>query len=110
MARITLFNAILATFVLVTLGASAESTLPNTSSLPTPPVELDDDGNPLQFFNSVIGDDDDDDYTPAELEQRSPLRRGKHHHKHSSHKSSALSRKLFTLGPEPHDELWSPKV
>ncbi|KAJ1029700.1 hypothetical protein NDA13_002943 [Ustilago tritici] len=107
MARITLFNAILATLALITLGASAGPTLPSTPALP---VDLDEEGKPIQFINSVIGDDEDDDYTPAELEQRSLLRRGKDHHKHSSHESSALSRKLFTLGHEKDDKLWSGNV
>lgn len=107
MARITLFNAILATLALITLGASAGPTLPSTPALP---VDFDEEGKPIQFINSVIGDDEDDDYTPAELEQRSLLRRGKDHHKHSSHESSALSRKLFTLGHEKDDKLWSGNV
>lgn len=109
MTCITLFNAILVSFALITLGASAQDALP--VSTPTLPIDLDDDGQPIQFINSVIGDDDDDDYTPAELSQRALVRRGKHHHKHSCHKSSSsLTRKLFTIGPESHDELWSPSV
>ena len=114
MVRVTLFNAVLATFALVTLGAAAQdAALPSTSSLASNPVELDDDGQPMQFINSVVGDEDDDDYTPEQLEQRALMRRSKHHHKHSKkHKSKANSsaRKLFTIGPEDKDELWSPNV
>ncbi|SPO24808.1 uncharacterized protein UTRI_01798_B [Ustilago trichophora] len=112
MVRITLFNAVLATFALLTIGAIAEETLPSTSSIPALPQELDDDGQPLQFINSVVGDDDDDDYTPEQLEQRSLMRRTKHHHKHSKHHKSKSTSAVqhFTLGPAEQDELWSPDV
>lgn len=113
MVRVTLFNAILATLALVAIGASAASdsghpaateALPATAS----PTELDDEGNPLQFINSVYGDEDDDDYTPEQLEARSVLRRSKHHHKHSKHHHS--SRKMFTVGPVSTDSLWKKNV
>ncbi|SNX83263.1 uncharacterized protein MEPE_01970 [Melanopsichium pennsylvanicum] len=110
MVRVTLFSAIIATFALASLGASAQESLPTTSALPVNPTELDDDGQPIQFINSVVGDDDDDDYTPDQLEQRSVLRRSKHHHKHSSKKHKTSSRQMFSLGPAEQDELWSPDV
>lgn len=109
MVRITFFSAFVATLMLLSLGVAADSTLKSATPLiPTLPADLDDDGNAMQYINSVFGDEDDDDYTTEQLEQRSLLRRNKHHHKHSRHSSS--SRKLFTLGPNPADSLWSKNV
>ncbi|TKY86783.1 hypothetical protein EX895_004423 [Sporisorium graminicola] len=115
MVRITLFNAIVATFALVAVGASAASDAAGpaaTKSLASAtPDFLDDEGNPVKFINSVIGDDDDDDYTPEQIEQRSAMRRSKHHHKHTKHhKSQTSSRKLFTIGASDKDQLWRKAV
>lgn len=114
MVRITLFSAVLATFALVAIGVSAQDAAApaSTSPVSSAPEQLDDDGMPLQFINSVVGDEDDDDYTPAQMEQRSAMRRSKHHHKHSQkHKSKPTSsHKLFTVGPSENDEVWSPDV
>ncbi|CBQ71841.1 conserved hypothetical protein [Sporisorium reilianum SRZ2] len=118
MVRTTLFNAIIATFALVAIGASAASDVAGpaaTKSLaPAAPEFLDEAGNPIEFINSVVGDEDDDDYTPEQLEQRSAMRRSKHHHKHTSkkhHKAHVSSaRKLFTIGPEDSDTLWRKDV
>ncbi|KAJ1027442.1 hypothetical protein NDA18_003448 [Ustilago nuda] len=91
------------------LPSSALALRPDPRLAPTPalPVNLDKEGKPIQFINSVIGDDEDEDYTPAELEQRSLLRRGKEDDKDSSHESSALSRKLSTHDHEKDDKSWS---
>ena len=111
MVRTTLLIVIFATLALAAIGSYAADTVSDpTSNLTTPPPELDDDGLPLQFINSVTGDPEDDDYTPDQLLQRSLLRRTKHHHKHSSKSSSHKSHQLFSLGPAVSDTLWSPSV
>ncbi|GAC96348.1 hypothetical protein PHSY_003928 [Pseudozyma hubeiensis SY62] len=115
MVRITLFSAIMATFAIVAVtatAAEADAAKPPIQTLSKGVSEdLDDEGKPMQYINSVFGDEDDDDYTPEQLEQRSVMRRTKHHHKHSrKHKSKTSSRKLFTVGPASSDSLWSNNV
>lgn len=116
MVRITVFSAVMASVALAAIGAAAteaDITKPvKVQSLDKPVSEdLDDAGNPMQYINSVFGDEDDDDYTPEQLEQRSNMRRSKHHHKHShKHKSPAHSRKMFSVGPLDSDSLWSKNV
>lgn len=111
MARINLLNAILATLAIVAMGviATPSSTLPVSSDALASAADLDDDGQPLRYINSVYGDEEDDDYSAAELESRAALRRTKHHHRHSKHRAS-LNRKLFSTGPAVTDTLWAPKV
>ncbi|KAN0063223.1 hypothetical protein ACQY0O_004387 [Thecaphora frezii] len=78
-----------------------------------PPVEvnlahdLDEHGKPIEFVNSVFGDEDDDDYTEVELQQRELMRRGKHHHKHSR---KTKGKQLFTIGTDDSDQLWSDNI
>lgn len=112
MVRITLFSAIVASLALITIGVSASAGPAGAQSLASAPADLDDFGNPMQYINSVVGDEDDDDYTPEQLEQRSNMRRSKHHHKHSQKHKSHLSsaRKLFTIGPGDNDQLWKKNV
>lgn len=38
-------------------------------------ADLDEDGKPMVYFNSIYGDEDDDDYTEEELAQREIVRR-----------------------------------
>jgi hypothetical protein len=98
MARLSLL-AIWAIIAMVAVSGVLSAISDPVSDLAQP---LDDDGNPLEFINSVVGDEDDDDYTDDELEQRALLRRSKHHHKHSR---KSKDRQLFSIGPGS-DKLW----
>ncbi|PWZ00637.1 hypothetical protein BCV70DRAFT_199904 [Testicularia cyperi] len=102
MARLSVL-ALLAAMAMGVLAGTPE----NKTTVTPIDKDLDDDGNPLEFINSVYGDEDDDDYTEDQLTQRALMRRGKHHHKHSKKTKSA---KHYSVGPNDSDRLWSKSV